>query len=99
MKSAFMTIIYNDQRLKPELEFEKRSIPQFPHCDAKVLHAPNICEFCDRHPDWQELRILWGIAFTGENLPDLIPCPSERDRPLNNINRWPGNRPYTKYTK
>lgn len=40
---------------------------QFPHCDARVLHAPGECEYCDRHADWQELRQAWGIAFTGHS--------------------------------
>jgi len=40
-------------------------ITQFPHCDQRILHAPGECEFCDRHPGWQQLRQAWGIAFTG----------------------------------
>jgi hypothetical protein len=40
-------------------------IAQFPHCDSRILHAPSECEYCDRHPEWQELREAWGIAFTG----------------------------------
>ncbi|MEU7174649.1 MULTISPECIES: hypothetical protein [Micromonospora] len=39
--------------------------PTMPHCDQAVLHAPGECTYCDAHPDWQELRQLWGIAFTG----------------------------------
>lgn len=38
----------------------------FPHCDQRILHAPSICEYCDRHPEWQALREAWGIAFTGQ---------------------------------
>lgn len=37
----------------------------YPHCDARVLHAPGECAYCDEHPDWQKLREVWGIAFTG----------------------------------
>lgn len=59
-------------------------IDQYPHCDAKILHVPGQCEYCDGHPDWQELREAWGIAFTGE-------CPAEQARPLVDINRWGGN--------
>lgn len=68
------------------------TIPQFPHCDANVLHAPGKCEYCDAHPDWQELRTLWGINFTGETDPMKHPCPSLRYRSLDTIERWPGNR-------
>lgn len=48
-------------------------IVQFPHCDSRVLHAPGECEFCDRHPDWQELRKSWGIAFTGHQPQGVLP--------------------------
>lgn len=68
-------------------------IPQFPHCDALVLHSPKTCEFCDMHPDWQELRKLWGINFTGGTDPALAQCPAEKRRALATINKWPGNRP------
>lgn len=74
----------------------------FPHCDQRILHGPSDnCEFCDRHPDWQALREAWGIAFTGyEPVVDAehpwlsqVRCPSEAGRPIEVINRWPGNRP------
>lgn len=48
------------------------TIKQFPHCDSRVLHAPGKCEFCDKHPDWQDLRLAWGIAFTGDTDAMLI---------------------------
>jgi hypothetical protein len=69
-----------------------RPIRQFPHCDALVLHAPGACEYCDLHPDWQQLREMWGIAFTGEVARAKTICPSERRRPLALINQWPGNQ-------
>jgi hypothetical protein len=41
-------------------------IAQFPHCDSRILHAPEDgCEYCNACPEWQELRKAWGIAFTG----------------------------------
>jgi hypothetical protein len=81
-------------------------ITQTPHCDGKVLHKNGECSFCDACPEWQELRQMWGIAFTGhsedtvkaidstgnEYDKKLIPCPSEWDRPLDVINAWGGNR-------
>lgn len=92
---------------------EFKHIHQTPHCDGKVLHAPGECEYCDGHAEWQELRQMWGIAFTGhsedtvkafdyssgtptEYDKKLIPCPSEWDRPLDTINKWPRNRPATR---
>lgn len=46
---------------------------QFPHCDARVLHAPGECGYCDACPVWQQLRIAWGIAFTGHAPKGLEP--------------------------
>lgn len=66
-----------------------------PHCDASVLHAPGECRYCDTRPDWQALRSLWGIAYTG-HIPTAqqIACPSDFRRGFNQAARdWPGNRP------
>ncbi len=68
---------------------------QFPHCDARVLHAPGFCEYCDGHADWQALRETWGIAFTGQTpVADQFPCPADTARPPNASNdhrHWAGN--------
>lgn len=70
------------------------NFPTFPHCDSAVLHAPSECEYCDRHPEWQHLRMSWGIAFTGHDpTGDQLPDPASVRRPVEIINRWPGNRP------
>lgn len=69
-----------------------------PHCDQKVLHAPGECKYCDQHPDWQALRVVWGIAFTGHtpvatgDRPELM-CPSDVARGVGGAHSWPGNRP------
>jgi hypothetical protein len=64
-----------------------------PHCDQRVLHAPGECAYCDHYDDWQALRELWGINFTGHQDDGKVPCPSEVARPLEKIYRWPGNQP------
>lgn len=65
-----------------------------PHCDSAVLHAPGECEYCDAYPDWQRLRQLWGIAFTGHPPVDHeVPCPSDARRPGGVNQVWPGNQP------
>ncbi len=75
---------------------------QFPHCDSRILHAPGECEFCDRHPEWQALRVVWGIAFSGHapetpaDAPWLaqLPCPADFNRPADSGSdhrRWAGN--------
>jgi hypothetical protein len=52
------------------------------------------------HPEWQELRDAWGINYTGgtKDKTDggwpMLRCPSEAARPLETIERWPGNRAY-----
>ncbi len=78
-------------------------IAQFPHCDQMVLHAPGDCGYCDEHPEWQVLRRVWGIAFTG-HAPGLVypdypaagyqlPCPSDLRRGQGGAHVWGGNRP------
>jgi len=53
-----------------------------PHCDARILHQPGECWSCDLYPDWQALRKLWGIAFTGRQpAGDQLPCPADHSRP------------------
>lgn len=55
-------------------------IREFPHSDHKVLHAPGECDACDTYPEWQELRRVWGIAYTGRtpgSPESLLPCPSD----------------------
>jgi len=65
---------------------------QFPHCDPRILHAPGECKFCDMHPEWQHLRQVWKIAFTGFT-PDAgeLPCPADNARG-DKHSLWPNNR-------
>ena len=65
-----------------------------PHCDSRVLHQPGECPYCDNNPDWQDMRLLQGIAFTGQE-PDEFqgPCPSDYHRGLGGAHSWPGNMP------
>jgi hypothetical protein len=66
-------------------------IGQYPHCDQRILHAPGECEYCDKHPEWQGLRLGWGIAFTGyEPEGNELPCPAMHARGAT-INSWGGN--------
>lgn len=75
-------------------------IRQFPHCDARILHAPGECEFCDECPEWQELRKVWMVAFTGhepttsDHAGTQVPCPADFNRPAysaSDHSRWGGN--------
>lgn len=69
-----------------------RLLGQFPHCDPRVLHAPGQCEFCDKHPKWQAMRLVCGIAYTGY-VPDgtELPDPATHARG-DSLKRWHGNR-------
>lgn len=82
------------KKVKPQTtnEFGTRMyIKQFPHCDQRILHAPKECEHCDGHPEWQELRVAWGVAFTGyEPEGTELPCPADSARG-NNHTKWGGN--------
>ena len=54
----------------------------FPHCEARILHAPGECRYCDELPDLQEARKMWGVAFTGHPAPEGgVPCPADQARP------------------
>lgn len=75
-------------------------IRQFPHCDARILHAPGECEFCDLHPEWQELCKAWMVAFTGHepktslHAGTQVPCPADFNRPAGSRSdhrMWSGN--------
>lgn len=61
------------------------------HCDPRVLHAPGECEFCDKLPQLQALRQIWGIAYTNYE-PDAgeLPCPANHARG-DIVNKWAGN--------
>lgn len=75
------------------MAFEKwQHLGQFPHCDERVLHAPGECRFCDAHPEWQALRMVWGISFTGHDDGDLV-CPATVRRDVDTVHRWGGNQP------
>jgi hypothetical protein len=63
----------------------------FPHCDARILHAPGECEYCD-DSGLQPAREAWGIAFTGHPEEGKVPCPGETARGSENLNAWSGNR-------
>ena len=76
---------------KPKIDSVKPYIGQFPHCDQRILHAPGDCEYCDKHPDWQALRVAWGICFTGWRPDgDELPCPADYARGDNHT-KWGGN--------
>lgn len=71
---------------------------QMPHCDQLVLHSPGTCEYCDRHPEWQQYRSAAGIAFSDMSERDveangLVPCPSTYRRSAEVRDLWGGNRP------
>jgi hypothetical protein len=67
-------------------------VPQFPHCDAKVLHGPEDgCKYCNES-ELQGVREAWGINYTGHYDVHKSICPSEQERSLDIINKWPGNR-------
>ncbi len=64
----------------------------FPHCDARILHPPGECHYCDKS-GLQEVREAWGIAFTGQVTKGLKSCPADQARSSESLNSWPGNRP------
>lgn len=78
------------RKVKPTMNWQAY-VTQMPHCDPRVLHAPGECEYCDKHPDWQALRLAWGIAFTNwEPEEHELPCPANHARGQG-VNNWSGN--------
>lgn len=80
---------------KAKLKYLSMDQTQYPHCNQYVLHAPSACEFCDKHPDWQEQRLNAYVEFTGNEPPLMsvwIGCPADI---LFNMqkNKWHGNQP------
>lgn len=84
------------KKIVPEKLDIHKLLGTIPHCDCRVLHAPSECVYCDKHPDWQTLRQVWGIAFTGYE-PDQneLPDPATHARGLDTVNKWHGNRAQT----
>lgn len=67
---------------------------KYPHCDARVLHAPGECEFCDGYAsELQQGRVDQGINFTGHSDPDKKPCPADAARGIGGAHTWGGNAP------
>lgn len=67
-----------------------------PHCDSAILHAPGKCRYCDKYKDFQHVREVQRIAFTGSpeelGTDELAPCPSTWFRSPEKRDRWAGNR-------
>lgn len=68
-----------------------------PHCDSRILHRANECDYCRDSPELQGFRDYLGIAFTGHDpLPGEVPCEADAMRPPgadNDHRRWGGNKP------
>jgi hypothetical protein len=85
------------QRYAAWHEFVRRATDDtIPHCDSRILHHPDDCDYCNR-PDWTKARAELGIEFTGrEQRPGFVPCEADVDRPAgahNDHRRWGGNKP------
>lgn len=67
-----------------------------PHCDSRILHAPEECEYCDR-PDWTRERLKTKLTFTGRSPVDgESPCEADATRgpgTSGDHRRWGGNKP------
>ena len=69
------------------------SYHSWPHCDCRVLHAPDACEYCADAVELQEERERLDVSNTGMMNRRWV-CPADRDRPsVNQI--WRGNKART----
>ena len=82
------------ERLRDK-EITQGDVPQFPHCDSFVLHAPEECEYCRNATKLQIDRKACDVSYTG-HFNRKYQCPSTERRKLSVIHAWPGNRPQDK---
>lgn len=61
-----------------------------PHCDARVLHLPEECIYCEDRADLQEEREKLGVSNTGHSN-RAWPCPADKARSSESLNGWHGN--------
>lgn len=69
-----------------------------PHCDQRVLHRLEDCEYCGSPEAWpqQKERAALGVRNTGVegDQPGRVhPCPAELARSQESLQSWAGNRP------
>lgn len=65
---------------------------RLPHCDARILHAPGECQYCD-DSGLQPIREAWNIAFTDQEPKEgQYPCPANVARSDESLASWGGNQ-------
>lgn len=71
-------------------------LPRAPHCDSRILHAPNTgCDFCTEATELQEERERLDISNSGMTNRKW-PCPADQARPRAQYEAWGGNKPKTR---
>ena len=87
---------YEEYAAFVEEQIRSGAYDTIPHCDSRILHRANKCEYCDR-PLWQKKRWNLNIANTGcEPMAWQDPCPADAARPPGSESdhrRWGGNKP------
>lgn len=63
-----------------------------PHCDPRVLHLPEECEFCAAATALQEERERLQVSNSG-HANRRWPCPADVERGADSYHQWGGNRP------
>lgn len=63
----------------------------FPHCDSRILHAPEECATCAKFEALQQERVEKGVSNTGlENR--RWTCPADLARTVEQYDAWWGNK-------
>ena len=83
---------------RPRLKVEKIQAGEmkqnftFPHCDARILHAPEDCSTCalDEMKHLHEEREQLEVSYSGK-ANRSYPCPVDKARSAKNYNKWWGN--------
>lgn len=63
-----------------------------PHCDPRILHAPDECDYCASAVNLQEERRRLDVCNSGRT-DRKWPCPVEKARSLVGAHKWQGNAP------
>lgn len=84
-----------DERPRLSIEGPYEQWPcRAPHCDSRILHTPEECDFCRDAAPLQAERERLGVSNTGKTN-RKYPCPADQARSPKDYHAWGGNRPKT----
>ena len=83
---------YGDKEITEKELYDWLGDQRFPHCDARILHLPEECDYCKDATLLQEEREQLDVSNSGHQNRGW-PCPVEKVRSLKTAHQWHGNAP------